>query len=127
MLNISFRKIKETGYLTLKGELVSSYADDLRSALMIALSNSERVFVDLKEVTKFDDPCIKMLCLFSVRAKDLGKYLIFNTALLTDEFKQTLKPLLLIESFPAMGFLYKRHLQDDQYAFSGVELLKEES
>lgn len=117
MLDITFRNIKGTGYLTFKGELVSSSKEDIISALMIALSNSEYVFVDLNGVSGFDDSIVQILCSFTKKAKDLRKSLIFNTTLLTDEIKQTLKPLLFTGSFPVMGLYTKKHLRDDQYSF----------
>lgn len=87
MINLSFKRSQKTGILTLSGELLASYVTDFKSALMIALDNSERLIVSFKKVTKLDKAYIQMLCIAINISKSLKKHLIFNS----DSLKQKIR------------------------------------
>lgn len=87
MIDLSFKRSQKTGILTLSGELLASYVADFKSALMIALDNSERLIVNFKRVTKLDKAYIQMLCIAISVAASLKKRLIFNS----DSLKQKIR------------------------------------
>jgi anti-anti-sigma regulatory factor len=87
MLNLSFKRFQKTGVLTLSGELLSSYIDDFKSALMMALDNSEQLIINFKKVSKLDKAYIQMLCAAVNISASLKKHLIFNA----DTLKHTIR------------------------------------
>lgn len=89
MIHLSFKRFQTTGVLTLSGELLSAYASDFKSVLMVALDNSERLVVDFKRISKLDKAYVQLFCVALGIAKSLKKTLIFNSGRLRQKIKET--------------------------------------
>ena len=59
-MNYTFENSGETGLLVLDGELNAQCTDDLMEILMMSLSNSKHLVVDLDSVTLLDPSCHKL-------------------------------------------------------------------
>lgn len=100
MLNLSFKRFHKTGVLTLSGELLSSYIIDFKSALLMALDNSERLIINFKKVSKLDRAYIQILCTAANISKKLKKHLVFNN----DTIKQKIRENCINCSFGCSFF-----------------------
>ena len=78
MLSFSFQRQQGAGILTFSGEISSHHNDDFKSALMISISNSDKVVVNFDEVSAFDKICVQSFCATVKAAKRLKKELTFN-------------------------------------------------
>ncbi len=88
MLNVSFQRLHDAGILTFTGEIGSQHNDDFRSALMLSLSNAERVVVDFEGVSLLDRACIQTFCGALKTAKGLRKDVRFNLLSLKEKIRQ---------------------------------------
>lgn len=77
-MDFSFMQSQGVGILVLSGDLKPGCVDDFRQALMVSLSNSERVIVNLKKVSEFDSACIRVFCKALKTSKKLKKHVIFD-------------------------------------------------
>ncbi len=94
-MDFNFIKSNDIGILTLNGELDSRHADDFKSALMICLHNSDRVFVNFEGVSELDNACIRMFCIARKNSGLLKKRFIFDA----ERFKQRIKQRGVLCSF----------------------------
>lgn len=67
------------GILILSGELLSTYINDFKAALMVALDNSDKLVINFKKVSKLDGAYIQVLCTAVDISKKLKKHIIFNS------------------------------------------------
>lgn len=95
MLNVSFQKLRGAGILTFTGEIRSQHNDDFKSALMISLTNSEKVVVDFEEVSILDRICIQTFCAALKMARKLKKELSFNILALKEKIRQNGLPCVM--------------------------------
>ena len=85
MLNFSFQRQQDAGILLFSGEITSQYNDDFKSALMMSISNSDKVVINFDDVSTFDRICLQTLCTAVKMAKRLKKNLIFNIGALKEK------------------------------------------
>ncbi|MFA5354182.1 MAG: STAS domain-containing protein [Thermodesulfovibrionales bacterium] len=78
MLNFSFERSHDAGILTFRGDITSRHNEDFKSALMVSISNAERVVVNFHEVSVFDRICLQTFCTAVRMAKRLRKSFVFN-------------------------------------------------
>lgn len=88
MLNLEFKRFHKTGVLILSGELLSAYLNDFKSALLLALDNSEQLVVNFRKVSKLDEAYIHMLCKAENISTKLKKHIIFNRATMKQKIRE---------------------------------------
>ncbi len=77
-MSIIFEQTGNQGDLTLDGDLTLSQAGELRTLLIKALINADRVVLDFGSVTDIDLSALQLLCSAHRSAVRLNKQLIFS-------------------------------------------------
>ncbi|MFA5354620.1 MAG: STAS domain-containing protein [Thermodesulfovibrionales bacterium] len=85
MLSFSFQRQQGAGILTFSGDISSHHNEDFKSALMISISNSDKVVVNFDEVSAFDRICVQTFCAAVKIAKRLKKELTFSMVAMTEQ------------------------------------------
>jgi len=77
-MNYTYENSGETGILTLNGELNAQCTDDLMEVLMMSLSNSKHLVVDIDSVTALDPSCHKLFSIACRTSSLLKKKVTFT-------------------------------------------------
>jgi anti-anti-sigma regulatory factor len=76
--NLRFEQSNDTAILTFNGDLTTEDCDRLRSALMRAIENSNRVVVNFERAINVDSICLQILCMARRISRRLKKFMILT-------------------------------------------------
>lgn len=68
----------DSAILTLDGDLTIERAAEIKKALVIALDNTDRLFVDLEKVSEADLSCLQLLCSAHRMSVSMNKRLMLS-------------------------------------------------
>jgi anti-anti-sigma regulatory factor len=99
MFNSKIDKSGNHVLLSIKGELVLNHANELKTALMDALSKSKKIFIEFSDIKAVDFSCLQLLCSAQKSAELQNKFITIRSQI----------PGILNKALLDMGF--NRHIE----------------
>ncbi len=78
-MNIDFQQTAGLGYLKIKGRLDESDSTELTRKLVLSMSKSQYLVLDLEQVTEISKPCLKILSELFKMADKWDTFLTFGS------------------------------------------------